>query len=175
MADIRIAQAAPAPAPTAGRGGPPPGFGRGPAHTGPVPALEFLDRIRQRSGVPSRPQTLDRVVAGDVTAEITGIACMALATFDGTVLTALRETETALSAYSHDLDRRTALKAARDEAERAATITRAQQHEGTVNSLDLLDAERTLGDSEAALADADAQIADDQINLFEALGGGWSA
>lgn len=81
MADIRIAQAAPAPA--AGRGGPPPGFGRGPAHTGPVPALEFLDRIHQRSGVPSRPRTLDRVVAGDVTAEVTGIACMALATFDG--------------------------------------------------------------------------------------------
>jgi len=97
----------------------------------------------------------------------------ALATFDGTVLTALRETETALSAYSHDLDRRTALKAARDQAERAATITRAQQHEGAVNSLDLLDAERTLADAEASLADADAGIADDQIALFEALGGAW--
>lgn len=87
MADIRIAQAAPAAgrgaAPAAGRGAPPAGFVRGPAHTGPVPALEFLDRIRQRSGVPGRPQSLDRVVAGDVTAGITGIACMALATFDG--------------------------------------------------------------------------------------------
>jgi len=30
-----------------------------------------------------RPQTLDRVVAGDLTADITGVACMALATFDG--------------------------------------------------------------------------------------------
>ena len=84
MADIRIAQATP---PAAGRAvapaAPPPGFGRGPAHTGPVPALEFIDRIRQRTGVPVRPQTLDRVVAGDVTSDITGIACMALATFDG--------------------------------------------------------------------------------------------
>lgn len=96
-----------------------------------------------------------------------------LATFDGTVLTALRETETALSAYGHDLDRRTALKAAYDQAQRAAVITRAQQHEGAVNSLDLLDAERTFADAQAALADADARIADDQINLFEALGGGW--
>ena len=98
MADIRIAQnigngakpAAPAAgrgaAPAAGRGavgGPPPGFGRGPAHTGPVPALEFIARIRDRSGAPWRPTTNDRVVAGDVTRDITGIACMALATFDG--------------------------------------------------------------------------------------------
>lgn len=86
MADIRIAQAAP---PAAGRGAAPagrgaaPAAGRGPAHTGPVPAMEFLARMQQRSGVPMRPQTLDRVVAGDVTADVTGIACMALATFDG--------------------------------------------------------------------------------------------
>ena len=96
-----------------------------------------------------------------------------LATFDGTVLTALQETETALSNYAHDLDRRTALQAAYDEAEKAVTITRAQQREGAVNSLDLLDAERTFADAQAALADADAGIADDQIDLFKALGGGW--
>jgi hypothetical protein len=84
MADIRIAQAtAPAAERAAVPAAPPPGFGRGPAHTGPVPALEFLARIRQRSGVASRPQTLDRVVAGDVTTDVTGIACIALATFDG--------------------------------------------------------------------------------------------
>ncbi|HVJ00199.1 MAG TPA: TolC family protein [Sphingomonas sp.] len=99
----------------------------------------------------------------------------ALARFDGTVLTALRETETALSAYAHHLQRRTSLKAAYEQAERAATITRAQQREGAVNSLDLLDAERTLADARAALADADALIADDQVDLFEALGGGWEA
>jgi NodT family efflux transporter outer membrane factor (OMF) lipoprotein len=98
----------------------------------------------------------------------------ALARFDGTVLTALRETETALSTYAHDLERRKALKAAFDEAEKAATITRAQQREGAVNSLDLLDAERTFADAQAALAQADARIADDQIDLFKALGGGWS-
>ncbi len=82
MADLRIAQATPA-APAAGRGAAPAGFGRGPAHTGPVPAAEFITRITQRSGVPARPQPLDRVVAGDVSTDVTGIACMALATFDG--------------------------------------------------------------------------------------------
>lgn len=99
----------------------------------------------------------------------------ALARFDGTVLTALRETETALSVYGHDLDRRTALKAAHDAAGRAVAITRAQQRAGAVNSLALLDAERTFADAQAALALADAQISDDQIALFAALGGGWQS
>lgn len=97
-----------------------------------------------------------------------------LATFDGTVLRALEETETALNAYARALDRRVALKAARDEAARAATITRAQQREGAVDSLAWLDAERTYAETEAALAEQDARIADAQIDVFRALAGGWS-
>lgn len=97
----------------------------------------------------------------------------ALATFDGTVLRALEETETALSAYGRALERRTSLQAARDAAETAARITRAQQREGQVDSLALLDAERTFAEADAALADQDAAIARDQVDLFRALGGGW--
>ncbi len=98
----------------------------------------------------------------------------ALATFDGTVLIALEETETALSNYAQALQRRTALQAARDQAAVAARITRAQQREGQIDSLAQLDAERTFADTEAALALADAQIARQQIDLFRALGGGWT-
>ncbi|WP_010545309.1 efflux transporter outer membrane subunit [Sphingomonas elodea] len=97
----------------------------------------------------------------------------ALATFDGTVLTALQETETALSAYGRALERRTALQAALEEAEAAVRIARARQTEGDINSLDLLDAERTFADAQAALATADAAITEAQVNLFRALGGGW--
>ncbi|HEX8666999.1 MAG TPA: efflux transporter outer membrane subunit [Allosphingosinicella sp.] len=99
----------------------------------------------------------------------------ALAAFDGTVLRSLQETETALSAYSKALQRRAALEAARDEAAVAARIIRAQQREGQVDSLALLDAERTFADTEAALADMDGRVAAAQIDLFRALGGGWSA
>ncbi|MBN8816370.1 MAG: efflux transporter outer membrane subunit [Sphingomonas sp.] len=98
-----------------------------------------------------------------------------LATFDGTLLRALEETETALSNYARALERRTALKAARDEAAKAAAITRAQQREGAVDSLAWLDAERTAAETEAALAEQDARIADAQIDVFRALGGGWSS
>lgn len=97
----------------------------------------------------------------------------ALATFDGTVLTALEETETALSNYAKRLDRRTALQSARDQAAQVARITRAQRREGQIDSLAQLDAERTLADTEAQLALADAEIARAQIDLFRALGGRW--
>jgi len=98
-----------------------------------------------------------------------------LAAFDGTVLRALEETETALSTYAHALEQRQALKAARDQAEIAARITRAQQREGAINALDSLDSERTFTEAQAALAAQDAQVARAQIDVFRALAGGWSA
>ena len=87
----------------------------------------------------------------------------------------MQETETALSAYSNVLRQREALQAARNEAEVAAKIVRAQQREGQVDSLALLDAERTSAEAEAQLADINGEVASAQINLFRALGGGWSA
>ncbi|PWK34148.1 efflux transporter outer membrane subunit [Cupriavidus plantarum] len=99
----------------------------------------------------------------------------ALATFDGSVLQALAETETALSNYARAVDQRTALAAAREQADRAARIVRAQQREGRSDSLALLDAERTFADAQAQVADAEERIANAQVDLFRALGGGWAS
>jgi outer membrane protein, multidrug efflux system len=96
-----------------------------------------------------------------------------LARFDKTVLVALEETETGLSRYANEIERRAALQSARDQAEQAARITRAQLREGRADSLAVLDAERTLAISEADLADADQRLVDAQVDLFRALGGGW--
>lgn len=101
-------------------------------------------------------------------------AALSLAAFDGAVLGALQETETALSDYARALDQRRSLTAARAAAERAAAITRAQNREGTVDSLQTLDAERTLAETQAALADQDALVSQRQIAVFRALGGGWT-
>ena len=90
----------------------------------------------------------------------------ALAKFDGTVLTALRETETALATYARELDRRAALQASRDESAKVAAQARQLYQNGRTGYLDSLDAE-------AALAASEAQLADDQVVLFMALGGGW--
>lgn len=126
---------------------------------GPLISWSFSDHARARA----------RVAGAEAGSQ------EALAQFDGTVLRSLEETETALSAYANALRRREALQAARNEAEVAAKIVRAQQREGQVDSLALLDAERTFAESEAQLADINGDVASAQINLFRALGGGWSA
>jgi NodT family efflux transporter outer membrane factor (OMF) lipoprotein len=97
----------------------------------------------------------------------------ALAKFDGTVLTALRETETALDVYARELDRHAALQSARGDSATVASQARRLYQAGRTGYLDALDAERGLATSEATLAASDAELADDQVSLFLALGGGW--
>ncbi|CAN5413286.1 efflux transporter outer membrane subunit [soil metagenome] len=97
----------------------------------------------------------------------------AFARFDGTVLTALRETETALERYSRELDRHASLVASRDAAADVAEQARRLYVGGRNGYLDSLDADRSLAASESALAASSAQLADDQVGVFLALGGGW--
>jgi len=96
-----------------------------------------------------------------------------LARFDGTVLRALEETEAALTTYRNAASRQQALLAARDTAARVARITLARQRQGQIDSLAVLDAQRTLAGAEADLADAGRKVAFAQVDLFRALGGGW--
>ncbi len=51
-------------------------------HTGPLTALQIVDKIISQSGAPGRPKTVDRITAGDPTTAVTGIAVTAMATFD---------------------------------------------------------------------------------------------
>ena len=97
----------------------------------------------------------------------------ALATFDGTVLTALQETETALSDYAGTIQRNAALTSARDQSAEAARIIRLRYSAGAENFLAVLDAERTLATADASLAQSDAALTTNQIAVFKSLGGGW--
>ena len=99
----------------------------------------------------------------------------AAARFDGVVLNALRETETALNQYARELDRRAALQGARDEAALVARQARRLYQGGKVGYLDALDAERALAANDAALAASEATLIDEQVQLFLALGGGWES
>jgi NodT family efflux transporter outer membrane factor (OMF) lipoprotein len=97
----------------------------------------------------------------------------AVATFDGVVLTALRETETALTLYARQLDRDQDLRNAHEQSAEAARQARALFQAGKTDYLTVLDANRTLANTDSALAASQAQVSEDQIALFLALGGGW--
>lgn len=99
----------------------------------------------------------------------------ALANFDKVNLTALQETETALNAYARELDRRAALRRARDEGAKAVQLARLRREAGADSLLTLLVSERNLAQLEAQLAQSDAQVTTNQIALFKALGGSWTA
>ena len=98
----------------------------------------------------------------------------ALATFDQTVLVALQETETALANYANELDRRTALREARDQAASAVRLTQLRFDAGADSLFNLVDAQRTLAATEGQLANSDALVTTYQIALFKALAGGWT-
>ncbi|HEX8471789.1 MAG TPA: TolC family protein, partial [Brevundimonas sp.] len=108
-------------------------------------------------------------------AQTSALTDAALANFDQTVLAALQETETSLTNYANELDRRTALTAARDQAATAARLSRLRFEAGADNFLIVLDAERTLAGADAQLAQSDALVTTYQIALFKALAGGWQA
>lgn len=97
----------------------------------------------------------------------------ALAQFEGNVLTALKETEQALTFYGAQWERQRALQAARANDARAFHLAELNYQAGALDFLDVLDAERSLVAGDAALAVSTEVLASDQIAVFKALGGGW--
>ena len=97
----------------------------------------------------------------------------ALTRFDATVLSALREVETAANTYAQNHDRLLLLTQSRQAAEQAADQIRRLKQAGRAP------AQASLGGVDAMLAtrareqETREALAQDQITLFLALGGGW--
>jgi outer membrane protein TolC len=98
---------------------------------------------------------------------------LALARFDGVVLTALRDTESALAIYTRDLQRDDDLGTGRARAAEAEQQAQRLYLGGKIDFLPLLDAQRSLAAADSALAASHAQLAADQVAIFLDLGGGW--
>ncbi|NIJ18706.1 NodT family efflux transporter outer membrane factor (OMF) lipoprotein [Sphingomonas naasensis] len=116
---------------------------------------------------PNMGQARSRLRQAEATAE------GSLATFDGTVLTALREVEQALARYSGEIERNVALRRAEAAASNAARIAGLRFSAGRDTLLQRIDAERDRAGARAALAQSNAALAEAQVALFNALGGGW--
>lgn len=96
-----------------------------------------------------------------------------LAEFDSVVLSALRETETALNTYAQDRDRTVAIIEAREAADKAAEEARRLREGGKSPLLaDIGGQQGALGGKASELS-AREGLAQDQVSLFLALGGGW--
>ena len=102
-------------------------------------------------------------------------ARQALTTYESTVLDALAEVENALEAIRRQTERRASLELAAAAAREAHTLARQRYEAGSVDFLQVLDAERTLLSAEQSLVTTDADLSSAHVRLYKALGGGWSA
>lgn len=97
----------------------------------------------------------------------------ALATFDGVVLNALKETEQALDAYGAAGRRRTELVEAEARAAQAFALASLRYRAGSIAYVDVIVAQGDLLSTRLARTDADRQLSSARVSVFRALGGRW--
>lgn len=97
-----------------------------------------------------------------------------LAAFDGTVLTALKEVEQVLATLQGEQARAAALAEAGRRAAQAFNLAEMRYKSGSIAYPDVLIAQRAYMDVRLSEAETHRQIASLQVDLFKALGGGWS-
>jgi NodT family efflux transporter outer membrane factor (OMF) lipoprotein len=109
----------------------------------------------------------NRVEAQDARAE------QAFVRWERTVLTALEETENAMTAFVQEQLRRGSLVEAVAQARRAVELSQTQYREGLSDFQTVVNSERALAELEDEVARNDAAIATSLVRLYKALGGGW--
>ena len=97
----------------------------------------------------------------------------ALADYEGTVLGALRDVESTLTAYWHDQARRETLSKLVAQNQEAVRIAQQQYANGLIDLLDVLEVQRNLYAAQDALAQSDQGVSSDLVAIYKALGGGW--
>ncbi|MBU4233751.1 MAG: efflux transporter outer membrane subunit [Proteobacteria bacterium] len=97
----------------------------------------------------------------------------ALLTYEKTVLTALKEVETALVAYAKQQETRKSLSEAVVNNRKAVDLASQLYLAGKSDFLNVLIAQRSLFTSEDALARSTTTVDTNLIALYKALGGGW--
>jgi outer membrane protein TolC len=98
----------------------------------------------------------------------------ALINYESTVLAALEEVENALVALANTRNRREGLQNATNAARLAALLARHRYTAGVTDFQTVLDTERTVLSLEDDLKSSEAEGVSALIQLYKALGGGWS-
>ena len=97
----------------------------------------------------------------------------ALVTYQKTVLTALKDVESALVAYAKEQEHRKSLTQAVTHNRRAVELALQLYTAGRTDFLNVLNAQRSLFISEDALAQSIRSVSTELVALYKALGGGW--
>lgn len=102
------------------------------------------------------------------------VATQARIAYESTILTALSEVENALSAITQRAERQASLAKAAVAATDYATLARQRYDAGDVDFTTVLDAQRTQIDVESSLVSSQAAVLSAHVQLYKALGGGWT-
>ncbi len=94
--------------------------------------------------------------------------------YQRTVLGALHEVDNALTAYGTEQRRRARLEAAVAQGRIALGLARLRYEQGVSDFLQVLTAQRVLLASEQELADSTTTVSTNFVQLYKALGGGWT-
>ncbi|AQS86656.1 secretion system type I outer membrane efflux pump lipoprotein NodT [Neoasaia chiangmaiensis NBRC 101099] len=97
----------------------------------------------------------------------------AYAAYRQVVLNALRDVETAMSAYARAQDRSNMLETETRSEQHALDVAQRLYRVGATDYLTVLDAQRTLYRAQTLKAQSDRDCAVDLVAFYKALGGGW--
>jgi outer membrane protein, multidrug efflux system len=97
----------------------------------------------------------------------------ALDQYQQTMLTALQDTESALTAYAREQVRRESLSRSVEANKQALDLAQQLYKNGLADFLRVLDSETSLYTSQDALVQSDQTVSLDLVQLYKALGGGW--
>ncbi|WP_051283872.1 efflux transporter outer membrane subunit [Desulforegula conservatrix] len=114
--------------------------------------------------------------AGRIAANIetkSAIEEQALINYEKTVLTALKDVETALYNYSADIKKHAHLASSANDNYEAAEMSMSLYSAGKINYSRVLDARISQYGSEEALASSNGKLATDIVSIYKSLGGGW--
>jgi len=97
----------------------------------------------------------------------------ASATYQNTLLTALKDVQDAMIAWRNDHDRLIHLQQAATAAENAALLAQNRFASGLIDFQTVLQTQRTLLSAQDSLASVQADLSSDYVRLVKAIGGDW--
>lgn len=97
----------------------------------------------------------------------------ALRLYEQTVLSALEDVESAMSAFVEERQRKASLERSATAAQRSVDLVLILYRTGLTDFQNVLDMQRSLFEQQDQMADSEGKIIKDLIRIYAAIGGGW--